>query len=244
MRTRERCSIPLARFIFFLSLLCVSTVISLKAASAQTLVRPSWCQPKNQAKVSIKTDTDRITWVYNKSEKDLNSFNIDTKNPYGKEVITDVGGLMQGGIQMAETMRFSTLTHSGLNQVCMFYDAVEVSFHIFPTIYIASEFPQGSCMHNAIKQHELKHINTDRQIVNRYAQAVGQSIKAEIQRQNVYGPIDISQIKAMQALMKSKMENILLSYSAKMDAERRLLQQQIDSLAEYQRVNKSCIGKR
>ena len=200
----------------------------------------SWCRPAVVPSVKITSDTDRIKWVYGKSKKQLDQQQIDTINPYGNNVITDVGGLMQGGIKMEERMQFGTLTNQRTNQTCMYYNSIEMSFHIYPTIYIASEYRQGTCMHNAIRQHELKHIATDRDIVNKYSRAVGIAIQNEIKRQNVYGPVPADQVSAVQQQMKARMEQILTSYSDAMDAERRSRQQKIDSLAEYERVNNLC----
>lgn len=204
----------------------------------------SWCRPDAAPKVSVKSDTDKITWDFSKPQAALNKLEIDTVNPYGQNVITDVGGLMQGGIQMSETMKFGSLTNPNTNEVCMFYNAVEIKFHIQPTIYIASEHPPGTCMHNAIKQHEMKHINMDRQIVNKYARLVGNAAQAEIRRQSVHGPVPVSHGEALQAQMKQRLEQILISSSQKMDGERRKLQQGIDSLAEYERVNAQCKPRR
>ncbi len=224
------------KFIFHILIACL---VFPAAAHAQSTYG-DWCQARSVPKVNVVSDTDRINWVFDHSEKLLNRADIDTVNPYGDNVITDVGGLMQGGIKMAETMQFNSLTNPRTHESCMFYNSVNVSFHIFPTIYIASEHPPGTCMHNAIKQHELKHINTDREIVNKYSLLVGQAIKAEITRQNIYGPFPTSNMSAIQQQMKTHMEQILVGYSNAMDAERRKRQQQIDSLPEYERVNHLC----
>ena len=208
--------------------------------SAFAGVNANWCAPPKPPTVDVKTDTDRITWVYDRSEKVLDKQHIDTVNPYGNNVITDVGGLMQGGIRMAESMRFGTFTNPNTGQSCMYYDSVSVEFHIFPTIFIASEHAPGTCLHNAIKFHEMKHINVDRDIVNRYAAGVGKSIQAEIQQQGIYGPFPTSNLPATQSQMKARMESILTAYSNGMDNERRVLQQQVDSLQEYERVNHFC----
>ena len=204
---------------------------------------PNWCRPDGIPKIDIKTDTDRITWVYNRSQKTLNKADIDTVNPYGNNVITDVGGLMHGGIKMEETMQFGSLTNPNTNEVCMYYGAINVSFHIFPTIYIASEYPPGTCMHNAIKAHELKHINTDRQIVNKYARLVGQAVQNEIRSKPIYGPVPVANQAAIESQVKQRMNRIMTFYSTAMDAERRKLQQQVDNLQEYERVNHLCDPK-
>lgn len=220
---------------FIFHILIVLLLLPAPAFAAQ-----SWCNPKTVPKINIKSDTDRITWIFSKSEKELNRKDIDTVNPYGNNVITDVGGLMQGGIKMQERMQFGGLTNPNTRETCMFYDKIDVTFHIFPTIYIASEFLPGTCMHNAIKQHEMKHISVDREIVNKYASAVGRAIQAEIKRQNIYGPVPDSNKVALQAQMKQRMESIMFKYSNAMDAERRSRQQKIDSLQEYERVNHLC----
>ncbi len=199
-----------------------------------------WCKAETTPVIDVKTSTDKVTWDFSKSEKQLNNFNIDTVNPYGKEVITDVGGLMQGGIVTKESIAYKTLTHNGLNQVCYWYDKIIVSLHIMPTIYIASEFPQGSCKHNAIREHEMKHISVDREIVNKYAHIIGQAIQQSVREQSVFGPYAVAHSAQAEAFMKARLENTLKYYSKMMDDERRRRQQLVDTLAEYERVNKMC----
>lgn len=234
--------------IFHILIALMALPVTAHAGSSGTTSRrdardPSWCRPGITPQVNIRTDTDRISWVYNKSQKQLNKADLDTVNPYGNNVITDVGGLMHGGIKMEETMQFGSLTNPNTREVCMYYNNIDISFHIFPTIYIASEYPQGTCMHNAIKEHELKHINTDRQIVNKYARLVGQVVQKEITRQNIYGPTPITNQRAIEQQMKQRMTLIMTQYSSAMDAERRVLQQKVDNLQEYERVNHLCSEK-
>lgn len=200
----------------------------------------NWCKADRAPRIQVKTSTDQVDWVYTKSERDLNGFKIDTVNPYGKNVITDVGGLMQGGIELKESMRFNTLTHNRLKQICYWYDSIVISLHIRPTIFIASEFPQGTCKHDAIKAHEMKHISTDREIVNKYAKLIGEGVKKEMDRQSIYGPYNESRKAEIEAFMKARLENILKYYSKIMDDERHRRQQAIDNLNEYESVNRAC----
>jgi hypothetical protein len=140
---------------FALSVLtCLAALGSFSGAAFAA--EASWCKPDKAPRVTVKASTDQVSYNFSKSEKDLNKFHVDTVNPYGGNVITDVGGLMAGGIETRQSMRFSTLTHQGLGQTCYWYDTVDVLVHIQPTIYIASEFPKGTCKHNAIMGHEQK----------------------------------------------------------------------------------------
>ena len=199
-----------------------------------------WCKPDRGPKIDVKTSTDQVNWDYSKSEKDLNRFKIDTVNPYGNNIITDVGGLMQGGIELAERMSFRNITNNRMGQVCYWFDTVTVTLHIKPTIFIASEFPQGTCKHNAIRDHELKHIQVDREIVNKYAALIGKAVKDELDRQAVYGPYKVAQAKEVEKYMTGRLESVLKYYSAMMSDERKRRQQVVDSLNEYESVNKAC----
>lgn len=219
-------------------------LILLWLAAPVTASAASWCRATSLPKVTVNADTDNITWDFSKSEKTLNTLDIDTVNPYGNTVITDVGGLMHGGIKISESMQFNSLVNKTEGLVCMFYDNVTVDLHIQPTIYIANENPPGSCKHNAIKQHELKHIETDRNIVNKYSLLIGRAIEAEIKRQNIYGPYPENQTQAVQEMMRGRMDAILQTYNNSITSERRTLQQRIDSLQEYERVNHLCDGVR
>ncbi len=199
-----------------------------------------WCKPSGSPKIQVKTSTDDIRWDYSKSEKELNKYKIDTINPYGKGVITDVGGLMQGGIMMQEQMRYSTLTRSSVGQVCYWYDNVVVTLHIQPTIFIAREFARGTCKHEAIREHELKHVAVDREIVNKYANLLGKAVQEIVNRKTIYGPYKVSQAKEVETFMNQQLAVALKRYSREMDEERKQRQQLVDSLAEYERVNKMC----
>lgn len=218
-----------------LTALLGSGVFAVPEASAK-----SWCTPTKTPTINIRASTDQISYDFSLSEKQLNRFNISTVNPYGDNVITDVGGLMKGGIKTQQKMTFGTLTNRQTGQMCMWYDMVDVLIHIQPTIYIASEFPRGTCMHKAIMAHEQKHIQVDREIVNKYAALIGKALKNDIYKQAVFGPVPINQQNQLHQTIKGHMQYILQKYISDMSAERKARQQQIDSLPEYERVNHQC----
>ncbi len=199
-----------------------------------------WCKADRSPQIQVKTSTDQVKWDYSKSEKDLNAFNIDTINPYGNSIITDVGGLMQGGIELSEKISFRTITHNRMAQMCYWYDTVQVSLHILPTIYIAREFPPGTCKHNAIREHELKHIEVDREIVNKYAALIGAAVKQELDKQSLFGPYHTNQSKEVEAYLSGRIAAVIKYHHDMMSDERKRRQQVIDSLNEYERVNHLC----
>lgn len=199
-----------------------------------------WCTSVQSPQIRVKTDTDNIQYDFSRSEKDLNSFSIDTVNPYGDNVITDVGGLMQGRINVNQRMKYGTLTNTKTSEICYWYTEITVSLHISPTIFVAKEFPKGSCKHKAILDHEHQHVVIDREIVNKYAKIIGDSLYQEVSARGVFGPVPLSKSAQLEDQLKKRMEKLLTQYSEKINEERRIRQQALDSLSEYERVNKAC----
>ncbi len=225
----------IARFFIFMSLsVCGSLALS-PPAFAQ-----GWCRSVQSPQIHVKTSTDQVRYDFSRSEKDLNNFSVDTVNPYGKSVITDVGGLMQGGISASQSMRYGTMTNNASREICYWYTNIDVMLHINPTIFIAREFPQGSCKHNAILAHEQQHVMIDREIVNKYAKIIGDALNNEVRKKSVFGPLPLSRQGELEAYLKSNMQNILTVYTQKMNDERKQRQQAFDNLKEYERVNHMC----
>lgn len=200
----------------------------------------NWCNPTKAPSISIRTSTDQISYDFSLSEKQLNGFNITTVSPYASNIITDVGGLMKGGIETQQRMSFGTMTNQTKGEICFWHDSIDILIHIKPTIYIANEFPRGSCMHNAIMGHEQKHIQVDREMVNKYAALIGQAFQADVAQYRVFGPVPLSNQEAALSQIRTRMQSMLKQYTNQMSTERKARQQQIDNLSEYERVNKSC----
>lgn len=198
------------------------------------------CVAQDTPQVSVKTSTDNISYNFTQSMKQLDRKPINTINPYGRDVITDVGGLMQGGIRISEQMRYGTLTNPNTNQICYWYTMITVSIHINPTVYVASDFPRGTCMHNAILAHEHQHVMIDRDIVNKYAQIIGHALRQELARQSAYGPYSTSQQSQVEDGLKTSISNFIQNYANQMNAERQQRQQALDNINEYERVNHLC----
>lgn len=208
----------------------------------------SWCRASDVPKIEILPSTHEIHYDYSKSQAELSQFHIDTKNPYGGNVITDVGGLMQGGIKVSSGLQMGTLTHQRKNEICMWYKNVKLEVWISPTIYVNSKYRKGSCEAKSILGHEHKHIAVDRKVVNKYADLIGKALVKDIKRRYLYGPVSLEHKDVLQNRMQDHIKEIIDYYTAKMNEERRQLQQGVDSLEEYERVNTlidyTCKGKK
>lgn len=223
-----------------LTLLSLILLFSLHSAYARAQSHEDWCYPRSAARIDIIPTTDDIFFDFTKSEKELNNFKIDTVNPYGKEVIVDVGGLMAGGIELKHSASIGYISHPSYNMSCLWYDTLKIDIGIKPTIYIAREFNKGTCMHNAIMEHEMKHIQADIDIVNEYANKIGYDINRKLTDEYIYGPIPSSGTADLQKAMMEDITAIIKKYIVELKTERRTAQQKIDSADEYDSVSAKC----
>lgn len=199
------------------------------------------CTLRKSPTISVLPTKSNIRYDFTKSKAELNNFDIDTISPYGPGAHTDVGGLMEGEIQVSQKISFMFEEYRNSGQACVHYDKIDVKIHIDPTIYVASDFPPGSCEHNAVLGHERKHIKMDRLIVNKYAKRIGREIYRQISRAGFsYGPVNSSSVKSLQKQMQDNVSNIVKAETDRMNEERRRRQQGIDNLAEYERVRNAC----
>lgn len=203
-------------------------------ASAQA--RPSWCKNQTAPQVKVVPQMAPLTYDFSRSQKNLNNLHVDTINPYGKSVHTDTGGLMHGTVQLKAGTSYRTVQFQGY--ACSFYETITITVQLTPKILIASEYPKGGCKHNAILQHELKHVQVERLIANHYSQVIGQQMVNAIKKYSMFGPYRVSDQPQTQAQMSRIIEDIVTRVNDAMSADRIKRQQEVDNINEYNRVNK------
>ncbi len=203
------------------------------------------CQLKQSPRIDIVASDTSVRYDHTKYQRQLDALGTDTVSPYGKNVQAHVGGLMSGEVSISQNISIMRETWPGMNAGCLYVDSIKVNIHIKPTIYIAREYSKNSCMYKAIMEHEKKHIAVDRKIVNKYTNLIVKGLDEAFKKFGyAQGPFTIGQIEPQQKRIQQFSQNVVQVYSDKMTAERRKLQQEVDSLEEYNRVNNLCRGKK
>lgn len=185
-----------------------------------------------------------VQYDYSKSHAALGDLDIDTVSPYGPDHPAKVGGLMSGEIRVQTRMEVMQDRFPARGAGCVHINKVDITLHVSPTIYIAREFPKGTCRHAAIVEHEKKHVQTDMAVAQKYAGIIERKLSARL-KQNGYsfGPYPLEKIQDVQ---KSLQESLIAAVNEQietMSQERHRLQQELDSLAEYERVSAMCKGR-
>ena len=107
-------------------------------------------------------------------------------------------------------------------------------------VYVARELPQGSCIHREVLNHEMKHIAVDEQLLREFGPTIKRRLEASL-----------SQIKPVRARSKEQAMNavrqpidaVLRQMMQEFGRERDKRQAQVDTVAEYERVSRSCNGE-
>lgn len=202
------------------------------------------CVAKTVPKINVLPSKSRVSYDFTKTKAQLNSVDVDTVSPYGPQHKTNVSGLMSGSIQVKHQVSFMHETYDQLDQGCIYLKSIDVKIHIDPTIFIASEYPKGSCMHNAVLGHERKHVREDQLIVNKYSNIVGKALYSMVKSQEAaFGPYEKARMPFVQQNIQNSLNTIVKKYNQKMNEERQQRQQAIDSLEEYESIGERCPDK-
>lgn len=202
------------------------------------------CIHQTAPKITVLPSKSTVTYDFSKSQAQLDGFDVDTVSPYGPGLETHIGGLMSGEVMVQHRVEFMQERYQHVDAGCLYIDKIDVNIHINPTIYVASDYPRGSCKHNAIIEHEKKHIQIDRVIVNKYAERIGRALEKILNNSgSSYGPYRMSDLPAAQKQVQSSIDTAVRRENDLMNEERKAKQQQIDTVDEYNRVEAVCSSR-
>ncbi len=199
------------------------------------------CPEREPTKINIIPRTEEVEYDYRQSLKQLQGYSIDTVDPYGFHGTTITQAFMKGQIELRQKISFGTSTMQRFGLSCVWYNDITVELHIEPTIVIAKELYHDACMRKALLEHELKHVRVDREIVNKFAKSMGQKLFTALKSRGfAVGPIASQDVEGVTHKMQRVVRQILELEYKKLGIERQELQRAVDSLGEYQSVDKKC----
>ncbi len=198
------------------------------------------CEQPQPTQIKIIPRTEDVRYDYSQSLKAIQSHDMDTVDPYAFHGNTITQGFMKGKIDLKQRVKFDhSVSKSGY--ACVWYDTIEVELFIEPTIVIAKEIYRDPCMRRAVIGHELKHVQVDREVVNKYAKIMGQKLMSELSSRGFKaGPIELKREQGVIDKMNRVVQQILELEYQKMGIERREKQRAVDSLEEYESVDDEC----
>ncbi len=147
-------------------------------------------------------------------------------------------GLTRGNARVKfEIKTFSYVDRSGRWEC--FSPQIVVSYGFSPmTVYVAKEFPEGSCAYNEIYQHELRHVATYQE----HLASIENVLAETLNRRYATGTPWQGPVGQTQTALQKEMNERWMPY-IKREIERvESAQALIDTPEEYRRVAESCNG--
>jgi len=204
-------------------------------------VQSNPCVMPKPTDISAVPSTKEITWDFSKTTAEIQNVHIDTINPYAFTGESFVEGYMSGSIKMTPHVNLLYKILPEYNAACAWYDSIDIEMQISPTIVIPKEVHEDSCMGPAVRQHEMKHIAVDRQIVNKYIAIMGRKVYDGLaERGFMAGPIPIDQVQSTLARMQDTVTQIVGQEYKRMELDDLDAQRAVDSVQEYRRVQALC----
>ena len=198
------------------------------------------CEVQTSPRIHVRPIAKPVKFNHRRSMQELTDGGTDTISPYPKHIATVTGGTTESYIRVNAETKFEVKSFPAHGLACVYYSEITVNIELDPTIYVAKEHGRSSCEYREIMKHERKHVDTDRQIVNKYAKQMGQTLQASINNSLVRGPYPLSRLKDIQQSMLEYVVNTLKTQQSLMEEDRFRSQQAVDSLEEYERVRLAC----
>lgn len=215
--------------------------VSSFAADAQATGRSGrvTCSVPKAPLIQVLPKTKDIVYDYSQTTKQLTARRTTSPGPYGSNIDTATGGLRADQISTTSNIKMGTLTYQVQNAGCIWYDEVTVNINLNPVIYVAKEYQKEPCK-GAILKHELRHVEVDRFVVNKYAQEIGTAIQTAVNKAGAVGPFAVADMSRQQDQLIKQVQTAIKSQEHLLHQEMRTLQSQVDSLEEYDRISKIC----
>jgi len=190
--------------------------------------------PVEMPRVYLKNTSAKMEVIKRVSSGNLAKLHGGSYRP-GQPNVLGLGG---GGYQLKLDTEFDTVNVGTLS--CIGIKALRATFHIEPTILVASNYPVESCEYKAVRKHELEHVNILRRFQSLYStkyKLLLQKLAAQNQRYVVTSSVN-------NAFQKSQIEKAMVAEIEQFvrDIKPVLVERQLkhDSAEEYARVAAQC----
>jgi hypothetical protein len=146
-------------------------------------------------------------------------------------------GLYRGELDARLRMSFGGLARA--EERCVWLAEAVVEVTLSPRIYIARELPEGSCLFDAVMEHERQHARIDREELAGGEERLEDAIAEAARRA---GPVLAvgRAAEQMSEEIATAVEAAFRRALAEVERHRQVRQQAIDTPAEYARIGARC----
>lgn len=167
----------------------------------------------------------------------LNRAEISDILTRGGQPVTDARalGATQASLEHEVYARQDTL---GVRGLACARPSIEVKLHLVaPVVYMAREYPPGTCRYDTVYLHEMRHVHAYEALLERTAKAVRAQLEARFPPQYLARGESPA---ALQGELSAYVDQTLMPEVSQMLSKSRAIQTAIDSEDEYLRITLAC----
>jgi hypothetical protein len=213
----------------------------------QAQTQKNLCPFVKTTEITVLPRTAQVQIDASKTLAQMQNQKMDTINPYGFSGMSSTQAYMGAtvGIGKDADIDIDYNFDKRLGAYCMWYNRIYIPIDISPTIYIAKELHADPCLRKVTIEHEMKHVDVDRRMVNKYAKIIGQKIYNGLKERGFRAqPVPPEGGQHMMNRMSELITQIVEMEHNKMQIERLEAQREVDNLQEYERVSALCPKER
>lgn len=211
------------------------------------LASASLCPNVPPPNIEVVASREPTKIRHDMTKEQLQNLRKDTKLPYQMMDLSHVetGGVLHSDIEIKHDVGFGVVpgnTADTVNQACVRYENIRITFALNPVIFIASDYTPESCWYKEIREHEESHIDMDEVVILKYAKRVQEGMKMAFSAPAdfIAGPVDPKKTDPLKEKMGNDLVAMVNVLTADMGAERQEKQQGVDSLGGYAYIMNTC----
>lgn len=198
---------------------------------------PCWADPCDQLpkpSVTVKRIEVPITYNTEYSFRSLTNIAADLARP-GRHVL----GLTRGNATVSFASNTPSIVDSRGRWECA-SPQITLSYGFNPmTVYVAREFPRGTCAFQEIHEHEMRHVDAYLRHINSIEKELTDTLTARFAGEKIWrGPVGQTG-RLIQQEFNARWVPYVQQQIKRVDEA----QAKIDTTAEYERVTNACQGE-
>lgn len=150
-----------------------------------------------------------------------------------------VGGLTRNEVYRDVSMSILQKERM-LGGTCVWPAQVTIKVELRPTVWVASEYAEGSCRYNIAYSHELTHVKIARDTLAEFMPGVEQLARASVEAIGVQGPLQDGGAAAAQEAMLAQVNGALTTALDRVNMVLEQRQAVIDTPEAYDRQSRAC----
>jgi hypothetical protein len=150
-----------------------------------------------------------------------------------------VGGLTRNEVSRDITMA-TVEKERMLGGTCVWPARVVIKVELRPTVWVASEYVDGSCRYNIAYVHELTHVKIARDTLAEFMPGIEQLARAAVASLGVQGPLPAGGAKAAQEAMLATVNGAVTEALDRVNMVLEQRQGVIDTPEAYEAQSRAC----